>query len=120
MDVVSLDHVGPVHVGGVSWNVLVIIDHATRYMLARAVPSLEAAQTLRTFYHYWVVAFGTPRAVLTDGGSIFKGAFHTTVTKHLGCPHLVTAPYRPQRNGITEASHVELKNMLHAMWHEGQ
>ncbi|EZG42847.1 integrase core domain protein [Gregarina niphandrodes] len=119
MDVVSLDHVGPVYMGGIGWNILVIIDHATRYMMAKTVPTLAAVQTFRTFYRHWVVPFGPPRIVLTDNGPSFKGAFHANTTYQLGCKHLTAAPYRPQGNGINEASHQELQNVLKALWQEG-
>ncbi|EZG42705.1 putative gag-pol polyprotein, partial [Gregarina niphandrodes] len=101
MDVVSLDHVGPIHMGGIGWNILVIIDHATRYMMAKVVPTLAAVQTFSTFYRHWVVPFGPPRIVLTDNGTSFKGAFHVSTTYQLGCKHLTAAPYRPQGTGLT-------------------
>ncbi|EZG49012.1 integrase core domain protein [Gregarina niphandrodes] len=119
MGVVSLDHVGPIHAGGADWNILVIIDHATRYMMAKIVSTLDAMQTFQTFYRHWVVPFGPPRIVLTENGNSFRETFRAKATYQLGFKRLTAAPYRPQANGINEASHQELHNVLKALWQEG-
>ncbi|EZG51315.1 integrase core domain protein [Gregarina niphandrodes] len=95
------------------------MDHATRYMMAKIVPTLDAMQIFRTFYRHWVVPFGPPRIVLTDNGTSFRGAFRAKAAYPLGCKHLTAAPFRPQGNGVNEASHQKLLNVLKAIRQEG-
>ncbi|EZG56872.1 integrase core domain protein [Gregarina niphandrodes] len=109
MDTVSLDHVGPMQLDGQSWWLLVVMDHATRYMGAWITSTVTAAQTAHIFLRGWVTPFGIPGVVLTDNGTSFR-AFHETVASALGCVHLTTATYRPQGNGINEASHKALRS----------
>ncbi|EZG48987.1 integrase core domain protein [Gregarina niphandrodes] len=105
---------GSIHAGGADWYILVIIDHATRYMMAKIISTLDAMQTFRTFYRHWVVPFGPPGMVLTDNGNSFRKTFRAKATYQLGCKHLTAAQYRPQAKGINEVSHQELHNVLKA------
>ncbi|EZG43700.1 integrase core domain protein [Gregarina niphandrodes] len=104
---------------GQSWWLLVVVDHATRYMGAWITSTVTAAQTAHIFLRGWVTPFGVPRVVLTENGTSFRGAFHDMVAGALGCVHLTTATYRPQGNGIHEASHKALRSGSKALWQEG-
>lgn len=118
LDIVSLDHVIIPFDGKENRKILVIIDHATRYLAAGYVPDMTALTTFETFARLWMVPFGLPRVVLTDNGTAFHKEFHTQVLR-LGCQHLYSSPYHPQGNGINEASHKGLKSVLAAAWQEG-
>ncbi|EZG49015.1 hypothetical protein GNI_127740 [Gregarina niphandrodes] len=64
LDLVSLDHVGPLNLGRQNWWILVAVDHATRYLGAWITSLVAARQMVKIFYRGWVVPFGIPRIVL--------------------------------------------------------
>ena len=117
LDLVSLDHVSVTY-GDTEKHILVIIDHTTRFLIATWVADLTALVTKNLFISKWVTYFGPPRLVLTDNHGSFKGAF-TEALKVMGSKHLLSAVYRPQGNGLNEASHKSLEMCLSALWQEG-
>lgn len=117
LELVSLDHV-IINMNSVSKYMLVMVDHATRFLVARWVGDMTAETTLYSWLRAWVPYFGTPRAVLTDNGGGFLAKFHDSVIK-MGCVHLRSAPYHPQGNSINEASHKGIKSILASLWQEG-
>ena len=119
LEMVSLDHVGPINYRTSKFWLLVIIDHATRYMITTIVQQVDAETTWRRFNFFWVTPFGVPRYILTDNGTAFAGEFDEKVTEYLGCKHLRSAPWRPQGNGINESSHRSFKFMLSSSWQTG-
>ncbi|EZG78424.1 integrase core domain protein, partial [Gregarina niphandrodes] len=65
------------------------------------------------FRDCWYRYFGAPLAVLVDGGTEFKGEFFDLVQKCWKCRLYVTAPSRPQGNGVNESSHRGISKALH-------
>jgi transposase InsO family protein len=56
--------------------------------------------------------FGTPRAIISDGGSHFcNRQFANLLTKY-GVTHRIATPYHPQTSGQVEVSNRELKRIL--------
>ncbi|KAL5566504.1 hypothetical protein UlMin_029668 [Ulmus minor] len=56
--------------------------------------------------------FGTPRAIISDGGSHFcNRQFAALLTKY-GVRHKVATPYHPQTSGQVEISNQEIKRIL--------
>ena len=117
LDLVSLDHVS-ISCGDSEKYILVMIDHTTRFLVASWSNGLTALETKNIFFSRWVSYFGIPRLVLTDNHGSFKSVFSDAITS-LGCKHLLSAVYRPQGNGLNEASHKSLKMCLSALWQEG-
>jgi transposase InsO family protein len=111
---VSLDHVGPRSWTGRTWYFLVIIDHASRFIAARA--TLEAptsANTIHAFKDAWIGTFGAPDAILTDRGPAFNSTeFRQYVTGALGAYHILTSAYYPQGNSVNESCHRGLGRSL--------
>ncbi|WVZ16063.1 hypothetical protein V8G54_013629 [Vigna mungo] len=56
--------------------------------------------------------FGTPRVLISDGGSHFCNHHLAKVLKHYGVKHMVATPYHPQTNGQAELSNREIKRIL--------
>ncbi|XP_026435149.1 uncharacterized protein LOC113332866 [Papaver somniferum] len=55
--------------------------------------------------------FGTPRVVISDGGSHFKRSFHALLKKY-NISHKIGTPYHPQTSGQAEISNREIKFIL--------
>jgi len=111
-DLISVDYVGPLS-ASISHHVLVIIDHATRFIVTAVAPSATADFAVKTLKERWIPIFAAPRAILTDRGSHFTAhTFVNYVTKTLAAHHLLTSPYYPQGNAINERSHGVLNHSI--------
>jgi transposase InsO family protein len=110
---VSLDYVGPRVICAVEWHYLILIDHASRFVVADATRTPTAEHAKMVLDTRWGEIFMAPRAVLTDRGSVFRSAvFNDYVTQELGAYHVFTSPYYPQGNGINEACHKAIEFTL--------
>ncbi|XP_042150428.1 uncharacterized protein LOC121838315 [Ixodes scapularis] len=110
--VVSLHHFGPLEECDGYRDVLVCVDHATRYVEAGAVTS-----TLKTFYldflmDRWTPRFGVPKTIVTDQAKGFVNKRTAPVHRRLGIAHVTTPPYWRQANGLVERMVGILKNVL--------
>ncbi|KAI5335295.1 hypothetical protein L3X38_025428 [Prunus dulcis] len=56
--------------------------------------------------------FGTPRAIISDGGSHFCNKPYEALIKKYNITHKVATPYHPQTSGQVEISNREIKNIL--------
>ncbi|BBG96958.1 transposable element gene [Prunus dulcis] len=56
--------------------------------------------------------FGTPRAIISDGGSHFVNQAFAALLKKYGITHKVATPYHPQTSGQVEISNREIKHIL--------
>ena len=91
-----------------------MIDYATRYPEAVALPSIETecvAEALVELFR----RVGIPDEVLTDCGSQFTAEVMKEVSRPLFLQQLTTTPYHPMCNGLMERFHVTMKQMLRIM-----
>ncbi|EZG43491.1 integrase core domain protein [Gregarina niphandrodes] len=95
--------------------ILVCIDRATLYIVARATLVKTAAVTRNLFAESVVGALGIPFEVYTDGGTEFRGDFHDYVTSVLKVKHINAAPYLLRQNGLNESNHFELGDAVGTM-----
>ncbi|CAL2259848.1 unnamed protein product [Prunus armeniaca] len=56
--------------------------------------------------------FGTPRAIISDGGTHFYSRSFEALLKRYGITHRVSTPYHPQTSGQVEISNREIKQIL--------
>jgi transposase InsO family protein len=56
--------------------------------------------------------FGTPRILISDGGTHFTGKNFKKCLFKLGIEHRVSTAYHPQTNGQVETSNIQLKSIL--------
>lgn len=113
LQTISMDHVGPLEWGGIKVYFAVIIDHATRFMMAQQCsPTMK--ESVQFLQNHWCEVFQAPNTVLTDRGSAFRSGFNQFVTQSLLAYHIFTSPYYPQGNSINEAAHKSLNRSLSA------
>ena len=113
-ELVSMDWVGPRTLNKEVVHIAVIVDHATRYMLAMSYKGPTATNTVNVLDHY-VGIFGVPRGILTDRGAAFtSGVFEKYVREKLGTTLMRTSVAYPQGNGINESSHQVLNHAMKA------
>ena len=56
--------------------------------------------------------FGTPRTIISDGGSHFANKVFDKLMSIYGIKHILSLTYHPQTNGQAEISNREIKKIL--------
>lgn len=114
-ELISVDFVGPRLWHGEEFSYIVVIDHASRYVMAGVVRGTTTESAISFLRDRWVRVFQAPYAILTDRGSAFTSmAFRTYVTGDLCACQVYSSAYYPQGNGINEACHKGLEISLAA------
>ena len=92
------------------------LSPSTTYVskLVKALPSraANAKHAWKMFHEVIFPRFGTPRMVISDGGSHFIDKTLCAFLKELGAKHNIATPYHPQTSGQTETSNKQIKNIL--------
>ena len=117
MELVHVDYVGmEVTVAAqekpVVKNVLVIVDHFTRYVQAFVTNNHMAYTTAQVLYNNFFSVFGFPQKLMSDQGTEFTGDVIAAMCKLLGIEKIRTTPYHPQTNGSAERVHQTLQRMI--------
>jgi hypothetical protein len=114
-DVLGIDFMGPFPNSYENLYILVGVDYVSKWV--EVVPS-------KTYDHKIVVKFlqdniftrfGTPRTIISDGGSHFNNHVFTSLIKKYGITHKVGTSYHPQTSGQVEISNKEIKGILERM-----
>ena len=113
---VAVDIVGPTEPRSdkKSRYILTMIDYATRYTEAVALPSIETERVAEALVEMFS-RVGIPDEMLTDCGSQFTAEVIKEVSRMLSLQQLTTTPYHPMCNGLVERFHATLKQMLRRM-----
>lgn len=111
-DVWGIDFMGPFHSSFSNRFILIAVDYVSKWVEAAALPTNDARVVVKFIKKNIFARFGTPRAIISDGGSHFCNyQFETLVSKYR-VTHRVATPYHPQTSGQVEFSNRELKCIL--------
>lgn len=113
---VAIDIVGPIQPPSKHGNryILTLMDYATRYPDAVALPSIETERVAEALVEMFS-RFGVPNEVLSDRGTNFTSDLMKEVARLLSVRQLHTTPYHPMANGMVEKFNGTLKLMLKRM-----
>ncbi|KAM7284397.1 uncharacterized protein ISCGN_001491 [Ixodes scapularis] len=113
---VAIDIVGPIQPPSKHGNryILTLMDYATRYPEAVALPSIETERVAEALVEMFS-RFGVPNEVLSDRGTNFTSDLMKEVARLLSIRQLHTTPYHPMANGMVEKFNGTLKLMLKRM-----
>ena len=110
----NIDTIGPLDVSIHGYQyILVIIDTFSRYVTlwpTRSTTAVEAADAI--VQH--VGLFGSPKEILTDGGSQYWNDTITELVALLNAKLLITIAYSKQENAIVERANKEVMRHLRA------
>ena len=117
MELVHIDYVGmevtvATQEKPVVKNVLVIVDHFTRYVQAFVTKNHTAHTTAQVLYNNFFSIFGFPQKLMSDQGTEFTGDVIAAMCKLLGIEKIRTTPYHPQTNGSAERVHQTLQRTI--------
>ncbi|XP_059288407.1 uncharacterized protein LOC132041725 [Lycium ferocissimum] len=94
-DVWGIDFMGPfVSSGGMKY-ILVAVDYVSKWVEVVALPNNEAKSVMGFLKKNIFTRFGTPRAIISDGGSHFCNRAFAGLMEKYGIKHRVTTSYHP-------------------------
>ena len=116
MELVHIDHVGmevtvSTQEKPVVKNVLVVVDHFTRYVQAFVTRNQTARTTAWVLYNEYFSMFGFPQRLMSDQGTGFTSKVIAAMCSLLGIKKIRTTPYHPQSNGSAKRVHQTLRRI---------
>jgi transposase InsO family protein len=95
-------------------NIIVAVDHATRFVVAEATPD-RTAVTVAKFIYKLMLAFGAPKEIVSDRAPVFTGHTLSEYLQIQAINHYPSTPYHPRTNGMVERVNGTLGAMLTKM-----
>ena len=92
--------------------ILVAIFFVSKWVEAIGCRTNNHKVVVKFFRENVFARFGTPRAIISDGGNHFCNRVFAQLMKKYGITHKVTTPYHPQTSGQVEISNREIKRIL--------
>ena len=98
-DIWGMDFMGPFPSSFSNLYILLAIDYVSKWV--EAIPTqTNDAIVVATFLHSHIFTrFGTPRALIIDGGTHFCNKLVDSVLRTYGVRHRTALAYHPQTNG---------------------
>ncbi|CAL8167505.1 unnamed protein product [Prunus armeniaca] len=92
--------------------ILVAVDYVSKWVEAVALPTNDAKVVVKFLRKHIFTHFGTPWAIISDGGTHFCNRQFNSLLAKYGITHKVSTPYHLQTSGQVEISNRELKKIL--------
>ena len=108
----STEETVPLKEEPVIWNVLVLQDHFSKYVVAYVVKDQTAHTTTETLRNGYFRLFGVPAYLFSDQGKAFRGHIITHLCDLCGVQKLRTLPYHAQTNGQVERMSQTIIHMI--------
>ena len=99
-------------------NVLMMMDHFTRYTLMVVMKDQTAKTLAKVFYECFIAVFGAPAKMLSDQGANFTSALVEELCAAFGIQKCRTTAYHAQCNGQVECFHQTLFCMVGKLAHD--
>jgi transposase InsO family protein len=90
----------------------VAVEYVSKWVEAFSCRAADAKHARKMFQEVIFPRFGTPRMVISDGGSHFIDKTFLNYLRELGTKHNIATPYHPQTNSQEETSNKQIKNIL--------
>ncbi|XP_062155200.1 uncharacterized protein LOC133863258 [Alnus glutinosa] len=87
-------------------------DYVSKWVEAIACKTNDHKVVLQFLKDNVFARFGTPRAIISDGGKHVCNKFFEQLMKKYGITHKVATPYHPRTSGQVELSNREIKRIL--------
>ncbi|KAG9458936.1 hypothetical protein H6P81_003444 [Aristolochia fimbriata] len=111
-DVWGIDFMGPFPPSFGYEYILVAVDYVTRWVEVIATRTNDAKVVIEFLKKNIFSHFGTPRAIISDGGKHFCNSSFQNLLNKYGVTHKVATPYHAQTSGQVEVSNREVKRIL--------
>ena len=107
VDFTSIEETVPV-----IWNVLVLQDHFSKYVVAYVVKDQTARTAAETLRNGYFGQFSVPAHLISDQGKAFTSHIITHLCDLYGVQKLRTSPYHAQTNGQVECMNQMIIHMI--------
>ncbi|XP_068641934.1 uncharacterized protein, partial [Aristolochia californica] len=111
-DVWGIDFMGPFPVSFGYQYILVAVEYVSKWIEAISCKTNDHKVVVKFLKENIFNRFGTPRAIISDGGSHFCNRAFEALLKKYSITHRVSTPYHPQTCGQVEISNREIKRIL--------
>ncbi len=111
-DVVSIDllQLSASHQG--SRDLLVCVDHLSRYVVLAPVKDKSAKSVAHALRTHLICPFSTPRVLLSDNRTEFRNQLLEEICKQFGKKQCFTVSYHPASNGLVECANRKILGVL--------
>jgi transposase InsO family protein len=96
-----------------------MVDYVTKWVEAMPCHKASTEESIAMINSMIFPCFGTPRILISDGGTHFTGKNFKKCLYKLGIEHRVSTTYHPQTNGQAETSNRHLKSILNKTIEKG-
>ena len=111
-DVWGIDFMGPFPSSHGSKYILVAVDYVSKWIEAIPCRTNDHRVVVKFLKEYIFARFGTPRAIISDGGKHFCNRVFEHLVQKYGITHKVALAYHPQTSGQVEVSNRQIKQIL--------
>ena len=108
----GIDFMGPFPPSFGNLYILLAVDYVSKWVEAIACPRNDANTVVSFLEKNILNRFGTPRTIISDGGSHFANKIFAKLMSRYGIKHIMSLAYHPQTNGQAEISNREIKRIL--------
>ena len=111
-DLWGIDFMGPFPPSFGNLYILLAVNYVSKWVEAIACPKNDANTIVSFLQNNILNRFGTPRTIISDGGSHFANKIFAKLMSRYGIKHIMSLAYHPQTNGQAEISNWEIKRIL--------
>ena len=111
-DLWGIDFMGPFPPSFGNLYILLAVDYVSKWVEAVTCPRNDANSVVSFLQKNILSRFGTPRTIISDGGSHFANKIFAKLMSRYGIKHVMSLAYYPRTNGQAEISNREIKRIL--------
>ena len=111
-DVWGMDFMGPFPASFRNIYILLDVHYVSKWVEAAACPRNDANTVVGFLQRNILSRFGTPRTIISDGGSHFANKVFEKLMGKYGIKHIMSLAYHPLTTGQAEISNREIKKIL--------
>ena len=111
-DLWGMDFMGPFTSSFGNLYILLTVDYVSKWVEAIPTRTNDVSVVVKFLRNHIFTRFGTPRALITDGGTHFCNKLVDNVLQKYGVQHRTSLAYHHQENGQVEVSNREIKSIL--------
>ena len=108
----GIKFMGPFPVSFGNIYILLAVDYVSKWVEAAACPKNDANTVVGFLQRNILSRFGTPKTIISDGGSHFANKVFDKLMGRYGIKHIMSLAYHPQINGQAEISNREIKKII--------
>ena len=111
-DLWGMDFIGPFTSSFCNLYILLIVDYVSKWVEVIPTRTNDSRVVAKFLRSHIFTQFGTPRALIIDGGTHFCNKLVDKVLQKYGVRHRTSLAYHPQENGQAEVSNWKIKSIL--------